>query len=120
MSGERTTIRAVSKELIQGASGERTVITLETLPTVMPSAWVSFLKQRLHVLHIDYRHVGAGRIIVMSTPHAAESVVHLLVSAMECADHHFRTVLRNARAGAIHNEVAAKAAERRAELDKRV
>ena len=52
----------------------------------MPPAWVNFLKQRLHVLHLDCKHIGAGRIVVMSTPHAAESVARLVLSAMQCAD----------------------------------
>ena len=67
----------------------------------MPPAWVNFLKQRLHVLHLDCKHVGAGRIVVMSTPHAAESVARLVLSAMQCADHYFQTAVRNRQAHAI-------------------
>jgi hypothetical protein len=62
---------------------------------LMPPAWVNFLRQRLHVLHLDCKHVGAGRIVVRSTPHAAESVARLVLSAMQCADHYFQTAVRN-------------------------
>jgi hypothetical protein len=41
------------------------------------------------------KHVGAGRIVVMSTPHAAESVARLVLSAMQCADHYFQPAVRN-------------------------
>ncbi len=74
---------------------DQTVITIETSPALMPPPWVNFLKQRLHVLHLDCKHVGAGRIVVMSTPHAAESVARLVLSAMQCADHYFQTAVRN-------------------------
>jgi hypothetical protein len=42
-----------------------------------------------------------GRIVVMSTPHAAESVARLVLSAMQCADHYFQTAVRNRQAHAI-------------------
>jgi hypothetical protein len=38
---------------------------------------------------------SAGRIVVMPTPHAAESVARLVLSAMQCADHYFQTAVRN-------------------------
>ena len=63
-----------------------TVITVESSPPIMAMAWVNYLKQRLHVLHLDYRHVTADRIVVASRPEAAESVARLLRSAAECAD----------------------------------
>ena len=64
----------------------QTVITVESSPPLMAPAWVNFLKQRLHVLQVDYRHVNADRIVVESRPEAAESVALLLQSAAECAD----------------------------------
>jgi recombinational DNA repair protein RecR len=64
----------------------QTVITVESSPPIMALAWVNFLKQRLHVLQVDYRHVTADRIVVESRPEAAESVAQLLRSAAECAD----------------------------------
>ena len=51
--------------------------------------------RRLHLLHLDCKHVGARRIVVMSTPHAAESVARLVLSAMQCADHYLQTAVRN-------------------------
>ena len=47
------------------------------------------------MLHLDCKHIGAGRIVVMSTPHAAESVARLVLSAMQCADQYFQTAVRN-------------------------
>ena len=64
----------------------------------MPTAWVNYLKQRLHLLHVDYQHIGAGRIVVRSSPHTAESVVRLLISAMEIANDYVKTALDNMRA----------------------
>jgi hypothetical protein len=64
----------------------QTVITVESSPPIMALAWVNFLKQRLHVLQVDYTHVTADRIVVESRPEAAESVAQLLQSAAECAD----------------------------------
>jgi hypothetical protein len=61
----------------------------------MPVGWVNFLKQRFDVLGIDYKQVGAGRIVVTSTPRAAESVVRLVVSAIETANDYAKTVLRS-------------------------
>ena len=78
-----------------GETEDETVITIETSPALMPPAWVNFLKQRLHLLHLDCKQVGAGRIVVMSTPHAAESVARLVLSAIQCADHYFQTAVRN-------------------------
>ena len=85
MSERHKRIHEVSTDFRAG----ETVITIETSPALMPPAWVNFLKQRLHLLHLDCKHVGAGRIVVMSTPHAAESVARLVLSAMQCADHYF-------------------------------
>jgi hypothetical protein len=40
-------------------------------------ARVNFLKQGLHVLHLDDKHVTADRIVVTSRPHTAESAAGL-------------------------------------------
>jgi hypothetical protein len=72
------TIRSVNTEFETDETSDKTVITLDTSPTRMPVGWVNFLKQRFHVLGIDYKHVGSGRIVVTSTPRAAESVVKLV------------------------------------------
>jgi hypothetical protein len=98
MSEQRRRIRGVNTNFSTGATEDQTVITLETSPPVMLPAWLNFLQQRLHVLHVDYEHVGAERIVVMSTPHAAESVARLVISAMESADHYVKTLMRNMRA----------------------
>ena len=76
-------------------AGNATVITLETSPTDMPIRWVSFMKQRLYLLGVDCQHIAAGRIVVTSAPHAAESIVRLVISAMEVANEHVNSVLRN-------------------------
>jgi hypothetical protein len=89
MSERHKRIHEVSTDFRPGETEDETVITIETSPALMPPPWVNFLKQRLHVLHLDCKHVGAGRIVVMSTPHAAESVARLVLSAMQCADHYF-------------------------------
>ena len=73
----------------------QSVITVESSPPAMPMAWVNYLKQRLHVLQLDYKQVTADRIVVASRPEAAESVARLLRSAVECADHYV-TGARNA------------------------
>jgi hypothetical protein len=91
------------------------VITVESSPPIMALAWVNFLKQRLHVLHLDYKHVTADRIVVASRPEAAESVAVLLQSAAESADHYVKAARSNASAH-LQNETAALAAQRRAEL----
>ena len=96
-----------------------TVITVETSPPIMALAWVNFLKQRLHVLQLDYRHISAERIVVASRPEAAESVARLLRSAAESADHYVKTARGNASAHTPQNETAAKAAQRRVELGQR-
>jgi len=95
----------------------QTVITVETSSAIMTPAWVNFLKQRLHVLQLDYRHVTAGRIVVASRPEAAESVAQLLHSATESADHYVSAARRNA--SAAKNQTAVLAAQRRAELGER-
>src|SRR5262245_6389845 len=95
MSERRKRIHAVNTDFTAGETEDETVVTIETSPAWMPPAWVNFLKQRLHLLHLDCKHVGAGRIVVMSTPHAAESVALLVLSAMQCADHYFQTAARN-------------------------
>jgi hypothetical protein len=74
MSERRKRIHEANTDFRAGETEDETVVTIETSPAVMPPAWVNFLKQRLHLLHLDCKHVGAGRIVVMSTPHAAESV----------------------------------------------
>lgn len=118
MSERRKRIHKVNTDFRAGETEDETVVTIETSPASMPPAWVNFLKQRLHVLHLDCKHVGAGRIVVMSTPHAAESVARLVLSAMESADHYFQTALRNMRAHGGQNQIAAEAAQRWAEVGK--
>jgi hypothetical protein len=85
----------------------------------MALAWVNFLKQRLHVLQLDYRHVTAGRIVVASRPEAADSVAQLLHSAAESADHYVMAARRNASGRNTSNQTAALAAQQRAELGER-
>jgi hypothetical protein len=96
MSEQR--IHAVNTDFSAGETKDETVITVETSPALMPPAWVNFLKQRLYVLHLDCKDIGAGRIVVMSTPGAAESVARLVLSAMESADHYLKGALRSMRA----------------------
>ena len=98
---------------------EQTVITVECSPPIMALAWVNFLKQRLHVLQLDYKHVSADRIVVASRPEAAESVARLLRSAAESADHYVTTGRGNASAHTPQNQTAARAAQQRAELGQR-
>jgi hypothetical protein len=93
MSERRNSAHEVNTDFRAGATGEETVVTIETSPALMPPAWVNYLKQRLQVLHLDCKHVGAGRIVVVSTPHAAESVARLVISAMQCADHYVKTAV---------------------------
>jgi hypothetical protein len=116
MPEHRTRICGIKTSFKTGETEDETVITVETSPAVMPPAWVNFLKQRLQVLHIDYEHIGAGRIVVLSTPHAAESVARLVISAVEVADQYLKTVLGNMRAHRVQYQIAADAVERRAEL----
>jgi hypothetical protein len=72
---------------------DETVITVETPPAVMLPAWVNFLQQRLYVLHVDYKQIGAGRIVVVSTPpRATESVARLVISTVEIADYYVKTL----------------------------
>jgi hypothetical protein len=116
MSEQGKRIHEVNTDFSACETEDKIVITVKTSPEVMPPEWVNFLKQRLHILHLDYKHIGAGRIVVMSTPHAAESVARLVLSAMESADHYFKTAVRNMRAHGVKNQTAAQAAQRRAEL----
>ncbi len=95
MSERRNSVHDANTDFKAGATEDETVVTIETSPALMPPAWVNFLKQRLHLLHLDCKHVGAGRIVVVSTPHAAESVARLVLSAMQCADHYLKTAVRN-------------------------
>jgi hypothetical protein len=95
MSEQRNSVHDVNTDFRAGTTEDETVVTIETSPALMPPPWVNFLKQRLHVLHLDCKQVGAGRIVVVSTPHAAESVARLVLSAMQCADHYLKTALRN-------------------------
>jgi hypothetical protein len=88
-------IEAVNTLFKAARAGEATVITLETSPTVMPTRWVNFMKQRLYVLGVDCHQIAAGRIVVTSSPRAAESIVRLVISAMEVANEHVSSVLRN-------------------------
>jgi hypothetical protein len=113
------TIRSVNTEFETAETSDKTVITLDTSPTRMPVGWVNFLKQRFHVLGIDYKHVGSGRIVVTSTPRAADSVVKLVVSAMETANDYAKTVLRNIRAQRIdENRDSIEATDRQTDLDR--
>jgi hypothetical protein len=88
-------VRTVNTTFRSGETDDHTVITLETSAIALPNAWVNFLKQRLHVLHLDCKYIGAGQIVVTSTPPAAESVARLVYSAMECANDYFKAVLRS-------------------------
>lgn len=93
MAKQWETIRSVDTSFETAETSDQTVITLETSPAAMPVGWVNFLKQRFDVLGIDYKQVGAGRIVVTSTPRAAESVVRLVVSAIETANDYAKTAL---------------------------
>jgi hypothetical protein len=119
MADQWETIRRVSIYFETAETSDETVITLRTSPAAMPVGWVNFLKQRFHVLGIEYEHVGAGRIVVISTPRAAESVVRLVVSAMETANDYAKTVLRYMRAQRIdENRDPIDAMDRQADLDR--
>ena len=96
-----------------------TVITVETSPPIMALAWVNFLKQRLYVLQLDYKHIAADRIVVASRPHAAESVARLVRSAAESADDYVSAALGNMRANNTQNPTHAQAAQQGAELGDR-
>jgi hypothetical protein len=88
-------IEAVNTFFKAAQAGKATVITLETSPTFMPTSWVNFMKQRLYVLGVDCQHIAGGRIVVTSSPHAAESIARLVISAMEVANEHVKMVMRN-------------------------
>ena len=60
MSDRRKRIHEVNTDFRAGETEDETVVTIETSPALMPPAWVNFLKQRLHLLHLDCKHVGAG------------------------------------------------------------
>jgi hypothetical protein len=94
MAEHRKTIRGMETNFRTDEAEDETVITVETPPAVMLPAWVNFLKQR-YLLHVDCKHIGAGRIVVVSTPRAAESVARLVISAVEIADHYVKTLSRN-------------------------
>jgi phage protein D len=105
---------------IESATGEaRTVVTVESSPPIMAMAWVNFLKQRLHVLQLDYNHVTVDRIVVASRPQAVESVAQLVQSAAESADHYVKAARRSASTSKAPNDTAVRAAQRRAELGER-
>jgi hypothetical protein len=119
MAEQWKTIRRAETNFEIAETSDETVITLETAPVAMPVGWANFLKQRLWVLGIDCKHVGSGRIVVTSTPRAAESVVRLVVSAMETANDYAKTVLRNVRAQRLdENRDPIEATDRQADLDK--
>ena len=59
MSDRRKRIHQVNIHFRAGETEDETVITIETSPALMPAAWVYYLKQRLHVLHLDCKHVDA-------------------------------------------------------------
>jgi hypothetical protein len=84
---------------------------VENSPPIIVRAWVNFLKQRLHVLHLDYKHIAADRIVVASTPEAAESVARLLRSAAESADDYVRAARGNLRADNTQDPTAAQATQ---------
>jgi hypothetical protein len=87
-------IRGVDAKFNTAENADETVITLRTSPASMPTAWVNFLKQRFHLLGIEYDYIGSGRIVLTSSPRAAESVVRLVISAIEVANEHVKTVGR--------------------------
>ena len=90
-------------------SGAQTVITVENSPPIMALAWVNFLKQRLQLLHVDYKHVTADRIVVASRPEVADSVAQLLRSAAESADQYVTAARGND--SARKNELGERAAQ---------
>jgi hypothetical protein len=100
-------IEAVNTFFKAAQAGKATVITLETSPTFMPTRWVNFMKQRLYVLDVDCQHIAGGRIVVTSSPHAAESIVRLVISAIEVANEHVKTVMRNLAGYERRNEFGA-------------
>ena len=59
MSERHNRIHQVNTDFRAGETEDETVITIETSPALMPPAWVNFLKQRLHLLHLDCKHVDA-------------------------------------------------------------
>ncbi len=75
-----------------------TVITVESSVPFRSRAWVEFVKQRLHILQLDYKQIAAQRIVVLSRPEAAESVAHLVRSATEIADQYVKSALRRFQA----------------------
>ena len=116
MAEQWQTIRNINTHFETAENPDKTVITLKTSPTGMPVGWVNFLKQRFQVLGIDFQHVGSGRIVVMSTPRAAESVVKLVDSSIEIANDYARTVLRNMRAHRTADPI--EVMDRQTDLDK--
>jgi hypothetical protein len=60
----------------------------------MPTAWVNFLKQRFHLLGVEYNYIGAGRIVLRRALARPSRVVRLLISAIEIANDHIKTVGR--------------------------
>lgn len=60
MAEHRKTIRGIETNFRTDETEDETVITVETPPAVMLPAWVNFLKQRLYLLHVDYKHIGPG------------------------------------------------------------
>ena len=68
----------------------------QTSPAIVAPAWVNFLKTKAASAAPRLGTVlGLGGSSVMSTPHAAESVARLVLSAMQCADHYFQTAVEN-------------------------
>ena len=57
MSERHKRIHEVNTDFRAGETEDETVITIETSPAFMPPAWVNFLKQRLHLLHLDCKGV---------------------------------------------------------------
>lgn len=62
MSDRRKRVHEVNTHFRAGETEDETVITVETSPALMPPAWVNFLKQRLHVLHLDCKQLGLGEL----------------------------------------------------------
>jgi len=67
----RKRIHEVNHSFQMSATVTRPLYTWRKLTAFIPLAWVNFLKQRLLLLHLDCKHVGAGRIVVMRLPHSA-------------------------------------------------
>ncbi len=88
-----------------------TVITIESSLPMRSAAWIDFLKQRLHILQLDYKQVAAERLVVASRPEAAESVLQLVRSAIEIADQYLKSARRRFQTDTGHGRHARRYAE---------